>query len=61
MSHSEEIQFHLISKSRKDIGQCTGSNKINGNFGQIAKEKTLCISYRPLPHVLNISLHLTFR
>ena len=44
----------------KDIGQCTRSNKINGNFGNIAKEQNLCRSYRPLQHIVNIGLDLTY-
>ena len=32
MSPGEEIGFHPIMKSIKDTGQCTRSNKANGNF-----------------------------
>ena len=42
------------------MGQCKRSNKINGDFGKIAKEQTMCRSYRPLQHVGNIGLKLTY-
>ena len=54
MIHSEEIWYHKINKSIKERGQCTRSNKINGDFGKIAKEQDICRSYRPLPYVENI-------
>ena len=41
MSHGKETLCRPISKSIKERGKCTKSNKINGSFGQIAKEK-LC-------------------
>ena len=43
----------------KDRGQCTSSNKVNGDFGQIAKEKTLCRSDSLIQHVVKIGLNLT--
>ena len=45
-----------ISKPIKDSCQCTESNKIDGDFGQISKEQTLCRSYSPLLHVVKIGL-----
>ena len=41
MSHGEETLCRKMRESIKDTGQCTGSNKINGNFGKIAEEKNL--------------------
>ena len=38
MSHGEETRLRTITNSIKYRGQYTGSNKINGNFGQIANE-----------------------
>ena len=49
-----------MRKSIKDRGQCPSPNKINGNFGQIAEEKALCISYSPLQHVGKIGQNLTY-
>ena len=43
----------------KDRGQCTRSNKINGDFGGISKEQALYRSYRPLQQVRKIGLNLT--
>ena len=59
MSHGEETWRLLTSNSITDIGKCTRSNQINGNIGKIAKEQTLCISYRPLQHIGLIGLNLT--
>ena len=41
-----------------DIGQCTRSYQINGNFEKILG-KNMCRYYRPLIHVGKISLNLT--
>ena len=49
----------MINKLIKDTGQCTRSNKINSNFGKIAKEQTLCRPYKPQNNVGNIILNLT--
>ena len=51
MGHSEEKWYQRIRKTIKDRYQCTRSNTINGNFGQIARKQTMCLSYRTLPHV----------
>ena len=59
MSHSEEIWHRPIIKSIKDRGQFTRSNKIIGNFGKIAKEQVLCISYSTLQRVRDRDLNLT--
>ena len=56
MKNSEEILHGPIRKSRKDRCQCTRSNKINGNFVQMTKNKTLCRSYRPLQHLVKRGL-----
>ena len=48
-------------KSIKDIGKCTRSNKINGNFGKNAREQTMCKSYRLLQHVGNMGLNINIR
>ena len=60
MSHDEETWRRTISESIKYKGKCTRSNKTHINFGKIAKELTLCVSYRPLPHVGKIGLNLTY-
>ena len=60
MSHSEEISLRPIRKPIKDIGKCTRSNKIHGNFGQISEEQNLWRSSRPLLHVGNIGIDLTY-
>ena len=60
INHSEEIWRRPISKSIKDRGQCTKSNKINDNFRTNCQVKTLCRSYRPLQHVGKIGLNLTY-
>ena len=60
MSHSEEMWCHPISKSIKYRVKFTSSNQINGDFGNIAKEQTLCRSYRPLQHVEKMDLNLTY-
>ena len=60
MSYSEEMWHLLIRKSIKYRGHCRRSNKINGDFGQIAKEQNMCRSYRPLQHVVEIGLNLTY-
>ena len=39
MSHGEETGLGPIRKSTKYTGQCTRSNKINGNFGQNCQER----------------------
>ena len=59
MSHSEEILRRLIRKLIKDRGRCKRSNDINGNSGQIAKEQTMCRSYRAIQHVRKKGLNLT--
>ena len=48
-----------MRKSRKDRCKCIRSNKINGDFGKIDKEQTICRSYRPLQHLGKIGLNLT--
>ena len=60
MINSEEIQRCPIRNSTKDTVQCTRSDEINGSLGQIDKEQTLCTSYRPLQHVVNIGLSLIY-
>ena len=60
MRHDEETWRRPIRKSIKDKGKCTGSNKIHSNFGGVSKELTMCVSYRPLPHIGKISLNLTY-
>ena len=59
MSNIGDIWLLPMSKSIKDRGQCTRSNKIIGNFGQLANEKTLCRYYRPIQHKGKIGLNLT--
>ena len=49
-----------MRKSIKDIGQYTSSDKINGIFGQIAKEQTLRRYYSRLQHVGKIGLKITY-
>ena len=60
MSHSEKLLFHMIRKSIKHRDQCTGSNKMNDDFGRIAKEQTRCISYRYLQPVVKMFPNSTF-
>ena len=38
----------------------TSSNKINGGYGEISKDKTLCRYYLPLQHIENMGLNLTY-
>ena len=56
-SNIEEIWQHMIRKSIKDSFQCTRSNIIDGNFGQMTKDQTLYRYYRPLQHVGNRGLN----
>ena len=60
MSQGKETFCHPIRKSIKYCGQCTRSDKINGNSRKINKEQTLCISYWPLQHVGKVDLNLKF-
>ena len=50
---------------KHETGNVKDDGEINGNFGQIVNEQTLCIYYRPVKHVgrrgLKLRINLKLR
>ena len=47
--------------NKKTAVNVQGQNKLNGKFGKIAKEQTLCLYFRPLQTHRNERSKLTYR